>query len=141
MAKDYYQTLGVKRGASDDDIKKAFHKKAKQYHPDANPDSPDAEARFKEVNEAYETLRDPEKRAQYDRFGTDYERFQGFQQQPGGGGFYQTQVDMDGSGFSDFFETLFGGLGGRGRGGRPMQGRDIEHHVTITLREAYDGAT
>ena len=136
MAKDYYKTLGIERTADDAAIQKAFRRMAKKYHPDANPDNPAAEAKFKEINEAYETLRDPEKRAQYDRFGAGYERVQGFQQQPGRG--FYTNVDMDGSGFGDILETLFGGAGGRART-RPARGQDIEQPVTISLREAYAG--
>lgn len=140
MAKDYYETLGVKRNASDEEIRKAFHRMAKKYHPDANPDNPAAEARFKNINEAYETLKDSEKRAQYDRFGADYERFQGFQQQPGYGGF-RTNVDVDGGAFGDIFETLFGGARARTRSRGPMRGQDIDHRITISLREAHDGTT
>ena len=139
MAQDYYETLGVNRKASDEDIRKAFHRMAKKYHPDANPDNPAAEANFKNINEAYDTLKDSEKRAQYDRFGADYERFQGFQQ-PGRGGF-RTNVDMDGSAFSDIFETLFSGAGGRTRSRGPARGQDIDHRVTISLREAHEGTT
>jgi curved DNA-binding protein len=140
MAKDYYKTLGVDRSAGDNDIKKAFHGMAKKYHPDANPDNPKAEAKFKEVNEAYETLRDPQKRAQYDRFGVDYDRFQGPQGHPGGG--FQRPGNM-GGGFGDIFESLFRDMGGRGGGrgrGRVARGQDIEHHVSVTLQEAYEGA-
>lgn len=145
MAEDYYKTLGIERGASDTDIRKAFHRMAKKYHPDANPDNPAAEARFKEVNEAYEVLRDPEKRAQYDQFGANYNPFQGFQQSPGGGGFHQyTRVDMEDSPFADVLDSLFGTMGKRGRGrtraqAHPMPGQNIEHTVTITLEEAYTG--
>ena len=139
MAKDYYETLGVNRKASDDDIRKAFHRMAKKYHQDTNPDNPAAEANFKNINEAYDTLKDSEKRAQYDRFGADYERFQGFQQ-PGRGGF-RTNVDMDGSAFSDIFETLFSGAGGRTRSRGPARGQDLDHRVTISLREAHEGTT
>lgn len=141
MAKDYYDTLGVNRNASDEDIKKAFHRMAKKYHPDANPDNPAAEAKFKDVNEAYETLKDSDKRAQYDQFGADYERFQGFNNQQSGFGGFRTNVDMDGTGFADIFETLFSGANARTRGRRPARGQDIDHRVTISLREAYDGTT
>jgi DnaJ-class molecular chaperone len=152
MAKDYYKTLGVSKNASEQEIKKAYRKLAKQYHPDANPDDPTAEARFKEVNEAYEVLNDAEKRAQYDRFGADFHRYQQAEGAWGGtgGGFY-TNVDMNDSGFNDLFESIFGGFGragGRTATGRSggsaaggVRGRDLEHEVTITLREAYEGAT
>jgi curved DNA-binding protein len=149
--KDYYKTLGVNKDASEQDIKKAFRKKAKQYHPDHNPDNPNAEARFKEINEAYEVLSDSEKRDMYDRFGTVTPPT-GFGGAPGGGQYY-TNVDVGDSPFGDIFGSIFGrGNGTRTRGraqsggfdnvsgfGR-MPGQDIEQPVTITLREAYAGA-
>lgn len=145
MARDYYDILGVNRNASEDEIKKAFRKKAKQFHPDANPDNPSAEARFKELNEAYEVLKDSEKRPQYDRFGENWKNYQGFngqQQNPytGGSGGFGAQADM-----SDMFESIFGGTGRRsGFGGARrtnmrMAGEDIEQPVTISLQEAYEG--
>jgi curved DNA-binding protein len=151
MAKNYYDILGVKKDADEKQIKQAFRKLAKQYHPDANPDDPQAEAKFKELNEAYEVLSDPEKRVQYDRFGSAYPG--GI---PGNGGrTYYTSTDFNGDSFSDILENLFGGMGGFGgrsaRGswgstvregpGRPAQGRDIEQPVTISLHEAYHGAS
>lgn len=161
MAKDYYKTLGVERNASDKDIKKAYRRLAKQYHPDANPNDAQAETKFKEINEAYEFLSDEQKRKQYDRFGPDFARYQqGFNgaagQQSGGPGGYQQysqRVDFDGGSFADIFESLFGGLGGRARAGRAqagtaegfagqsIDGQDLEHDVTISLREAYEGTT
>ena len=147
MAKDYYQTLGVNKSATDKDIKKAYRRLAKQHHPDTNPNDPNAEAKFKEINEAYDTLSDPEKRKQYDMFGADYARYQGFQQQPGGGtGGFNTNVDFGDSGFADIFDSIFGGIGGFGgrrgtRTVRPTRGSDVEHNVTISLREAYEGTT
>lgn len=151
MAKDYYKTLGVSKTASEQEIKKAYRRLAKQYHPDANRDDPNAEARFKEVNEAYEVLGDKEKRAQYDRFGADFRQYQQYQNAggpggPGPGGFY-TNVDMNDSGVGDLFESIFGGFGRGAAGGRAstrqggIRGRDIEHELSITLREAYDGTT
>lgn len=144
MSRDYYSVLGVSRDAADDEIKKAFRQKAKQYHPDANPEDAGAETRFKEVNEAYEVLSDEEKRAAYDRFGPNWRQYQNFNGDSpfssGGGAPY---TDM-----SDIFETLFGGAGG-GRGGHsgfhtradfPRAGQDIEQAVHISLREAYEGA-
>ncbi len=144
MSRDYYDILGVARNASDDDIKRAFRQKAKQYHPDANPDDAAAEARFKEVNAAYEVLSDHDKRSAYNQFG---ENWQHFQAGNGGGPF------TDGAQFhdmSDIFETIFAGSGGRrhaggfgGFGGRaqrsPRAGQDIEQPVRISLREAYEG--
>ncbi|MDE2638550.1 MAG: J domain-containing protein [Chloroflexota bacterium] len=132
MSRDYYDVLGVARNADDDEIKRAFRQKAKQYHPDANPDSPTAEARFKEVSEAYEVLGDDEKRSAYDRFGENWQQYQGFNgQHPYAGG-------AEAADFSDIFESFFGG--GYQRGGAfPRAGQDIEQALTISLREAYEG--
>lgn len=146
MAKDYYQVLGVDRSAKDNEIKKAYRRLAKQHHPDTNPNNPGAEARFKEINEAYEVLSDPEKRAQYDRFGPDFARYQQFQREPGQGfSRTYTNVDFGDTPFGDVFESIFGGFSGFGRGTRTrtvnVPGRDIEHKVTISLREAYEGTT
>lgn len=143
MSADYYIVLGVPRGASDDEIKKAFRQKAKQYHPDANPNDASAEARFKEVNEAYEVLSDEEKRSAYDRFGPNWRQYQDFNgENPFAGGAKAPFTDM-----SDIFETILGGAGGRrGQGGFhtradfPRAGADIERDVRISLREAYEGA-
>jgi curved DNA-binding protein len=156
--KDYYQTLGVSRGASDAEIKKAYRKLARKYHPDVNKDA-GAEDRFKEVSEAYEVLSDPEKRKRYDTLGANWKAGQEFRPPPGwenvhfefggggprGGGF---SMDDFGGGFSDFFETLFGGArgGGRPRSGfnawsaAPARGQDHAAEVTIALEEAYHGA-
>jgi len=148
--RDYYARLGVERNAGADDIKKAYRRLARKYHPDVNSE-PDAEDRFKEIGEAYEVLSDPEKRAAYDALGANWQDHQNFQPPPdwqqhfsfGGGGF--TQHD---AGFSDFFETLFGGTGfqrhGRGadfqRHGRRaggFKGADEHARVGITLEEAF----
>jgi curved DNA-binding protein len=144
---DYYKTLGVERNASDADIKKAYRKLARQYHPDINPGNTTAEAKFKEINEAYEVLSDKDKREKYDRFGRDWQRYQ--QGGPGGGvnwGDYAGGSPFGGAGggdFSDFFETLFGGGGtrasGRGGAGFRMDGQPVEHEVEITLDEAFIG--
>lgn len=141
MAKNHYETLGVSKTATDKELKQAFRRLAKKYHPDANPDNPQAEAQFKEINEAYEVLSDKEKRAQYDQLGSAYQQFGGT-----GGPRYYTNVDVDESAFADILESMFGGFGRGGRGQqaytRPtaVEGRDIEQPVTISLHEAYEGA-
>lgn len=164
--KDYYNVLGVQRSASQADIKKAYRKLARQYHPDVNPDDKTAESKFKDINEAYEVLSDEDKRQKYDQFGSQWEQYtrsggrpedfnwgqwaggssrgssrtmspEEFEQMFGSGGM---------SGFSDFFEVLFGGGGATRRGGfggqrhaAPRPGRDIEHTVEVTLEEAFHG--
>jgi curved DNA-binding protein len=150
MAKDYYQTLGVKKDATDKEIKQAFRKLAKKYHPDANPDDPTAEAKFKEINEAYEVLTDAEKRKMFDQFGTVNPQEAAYQRQPwgDGGGTYHTNTDFGDGDFSSIFDSIFGGGAGRGARTRTRtddfgraNGRDIEQEVSITLREAYSGTT
>jgi curved DNA-binding protein len=146
MAKDYYKTLGIKKDATDNDIKKAFRRLAKTYHPDANP-NPSAEAKFKEINEAYATLSDPEKRKLYDQFGSDYATMGNNMGGAGGGyGYRQNaqEVHFEDSQFNDIFESLFGGFGrgnrqNAGGGVQKMRGQDITEEVIITLREAYEG--
>lgn len=170
--KDYYAILGVPENADQKTIKKAFRQLARQYHPDANPDNPDAEQRFKEINEAYEVLSDPEKRAKYEELRHSYQAWQRMGGQPGGfdwsqwiggapGGMrveYHTVGDPF-SDFSDFFQAIFGGIGGasprsgadldfdslfgsRGRrSARPTRGQDLATEVTISLDEAYHGTT
>jgi DnaJ-class molecular chaperone len=154
--KDYYKTLGVSKNASAEEIKKAYRKLARQHHPDVNK-KPEAEKRFKEINEANEVLSDPEKRKRYDTVGPEWARFQsGGGQQPGGFQWVYTgqpganPFNGDAGGFSDFFRTLFGeGTADFDTGplfGRPSTGRrrsvagaDVEHDVEVTLAEAYKG--
>ena len=145
MARDYYDVLGINRSASEDEIKKAYRKKAKQYHPDANQNDPSAESKFKEVNEAYEVLKDSDKRSMYDRFGENWKNYQGFNGQAGGSPFGQggnAYADM-----SDMFDTIFGQGGRRRRGNGGFRtnfnmqrpGEDIEQPVYISLQESYEG--
>lgn len=146
--KDYYQILGVDRKASQDDIRKAYRRLARKYHPDVSKET-DAEARFKEINEANEVLKDPEKRATYDALGSQWHAGQEFRPPPGGTHFHQ-EFRFDGaeSGqFSDFFSSLFGSMGGFGEraGGfgaqRSSRGGDQTAKVRIPLEDAYHGAT
>jgi molecular chaperone DnaJ len=140
MAQDYYELLGVARTASTDDIKKAFRKLAMQHHPDRNQGNKEAEKKFKDVNHAYDVLKDPEKRAAYDRYGPA--AFDGSMGgAPGGpGGFHGQGFDF-GSVFGEIFDEMFGGSGGRGRpGGRAdMRGQDLRFNLEITLEQAYSG--
>ena len=164
--KDYYKILGVDKKASDAEIKSAYRKLARKYHPDVNPDNPGAEDTFKDINEAYEALSDSDKRAKYDQFGSQWQQYtrtggrpEDFNWSPwASGGQTTTQTinpeDLERmfggmGGFSDFFTTLFGGMGGfEGQGApgsqgrrRPQLRRDSEHPIQITFEEAYQGAT
>ena len=143
MSKDYYKILGIERGASDAEIKKAFRAAARKYHPDqATGDKKEAEKKFKEVSEAYEVLGDKQKRAQYDQFGSAGPNFGG-----GGGGFNASGFDFsgggfnfEGGGFGDIFETFFGGGGGRKPRG-PTRGANLELRLKVKFEEAIFGTT
>jgi curved DNA-binding protein len=159
--KDYYQILGVPRTASAADIKKAFRKLAREYHPDVAKNKKQAEEKFKELNEAYEVLGDPVKRKKYDELGPNWNSGAEFRAPPGWGSFgrggfpgrgprgEEHEFHFGGTGFSDFFEQLFGSRGGRGagRGGglteddlATERGRDIEGDIMVTLEEAMGGS-
>ena len=143
MAKqDYYETLGVARDASEEDLKKAYRKLAMKFHPDRNPGDKAAEAKFKDLNEAYDVLKDGEKRAAYDRYG--HAAFEGGGPGAGGGGGFGGGNPFGGGGFEDIFEEMFGrfGAGGRGRqGGGAAAGRgaDLRTAIEISLEEAFAG--
>ncbi|HNR87084.1 MAG TPA: molecular chaperone DnaJ [Spirochaetota bacterium] len=135
--RDYYEVLGVAKDAGEDQIKQAYRKLALKYHPDKNRGNPEAEEKFKEATEAYEILRDPKKRAQYDKFGHEgVAGFEGF-----GRGAYTDFSDIFGEfDLGDIFEGFFGsGFGKRGRAGRTRRGHDIQYDMDITLEDAFNG--
>ncbi len=158
--KDYYNILGIPRNAADKDIKSAYRKMARKYHPDVNPGDKAAEARFKEINEAFEVLSDADKKKKYDQYGSDFENAEAFaraqqqarqQQQyrtygrgaPGGGEPFTTYETSDMGDLNEVFESLFKGFGGTGArtGGRraARRGQDLEHGIELTLEEAFNG--
>ena len=169
--KDYYSILGVSKSASQDEIKKAYRKLARKYHPDLNKDDAQAEQRFKDINEANEVLSDAEKRKMYDQFGSQWQQYQraggrpdDFWSQWGAGQRGQTrtvsqeelnQMFGGSGGFSDFFEALFGQMGGRTASGQQVnfddifgqqgqsirRSRDVEHMIEISLAEAFYGTS
>jgi curved DNA-binding protein len=154
---DYYKVLGVDKNASEEEIKKAYRKLARKYHPDLNPDDKEAQRKFQQVNEAHEVLSDPEKRQKYDKYGKDWQHAEEFekarqqqQQQRGsfggsgfrGGGFQGGAGGFEGfsdSGFSEFFESMFGGARERGRGYRrtAFRGQDYNAELQLPLSEVY----
>jgi len=163
---DYYKTLGLNKNAKQDEIRDAFRKLARQYHPDANQGDKTAEEKFKEINEAYQVLSDPEKRSKYDQFGSSWQNFTRGGGRPEdfnwgqwagrpGGGTYTRTVNMEDledlfggrggtggiGGFSDFFDALFGRGGMGGTQSRVRGGKDVEQDVEITLEEAFNGTT
>jgi curved DNA-binding protein len=148
---DYYKVLGLDKNASSDDIKKAYRKLARQYHPDLNPNDKEAHKRFQQVNEANEVLSDPEKRKKYDQYGKDWkhaEEFEKARQQQrhhaaggsgfGGGGSQTFSGDFEGGDFSDFFESLFGGMGSKSRPRETkFKGQDYNAELRLNLKDVY----
>ncbi len=161
LFRDYYETLGVSKTASEDEIKSAFRKLARKYHPDVAKDKKEAEEKFKQINEAYEVLSDREKRRKYDQLGENWNQPGGFQPPPywggrqPGGGFHGgggenggVEFEFGGTGFSDFFEAFFGGGRGRSafggfgqRGTMAERGSDVKADIMVTLEEALHGST
>ena len=162
--KDYYNLLGIPKNAPDKDVKSAYRRLARKYHPDVNPGDKSAEARFKEINEAFEVLSDPDKRRKFDQYGSDFENAEAFararqqsqqqaqqQSQRQSGNFgrgarsspFTTNEAQDMGDLNEVFESLFRGMGGGGArtGGRraPRKGQDIEHQIELSLEDAYNG--
>jgi DnaJ-class molecular chaperone len=158
--RDYYETLGVSRSATEDEIKKSYRKLARKYHPDLNPNNKQAEEKFKEVQEAYEVLGDSDKRQKYDQLGPNWKSGSEFTPPPnwqndfdpseifgrggragGGGGGFGRQGGGGGTSFSDFFEMFFGGMGGRGGAQARSNGSDAETELTLPLSDMHRGTT
>lgn len=160
--RDYYDVLGVPRSAAEKEIRQAYRKLARQYHPDLNPNNKEAEAKFKEIGQAYEVLSDPEKRKLYDRWGPDFEKYEqarkagagagasgmgGFDSGPftwtsTGGGFGGSTGTIDDENLGSLFDQILGGMGrGAGRRSGPQRGEDYDHPTTLTLEEAFSGTT
>ncbi len=143
---DYYKILGIERSATQDDVKKAYKKLARKYHPDLNPNDPDAHRKFQEINEAHEVLGDPEKRKKYDQYGENWKHADEFEAQrqqyrsyqDGQEGYTYWTESSDGSGFSDFFEQLFGGMGGKKsqRSRYVFRGEDYTTELQVSLADA-----
>lgn len=142
---DYYKILGIDKNASTEDVKKAYRKLARKYHPDVNPNNKEAHKKFQEINEANEVLSDPDKRKKYDQYGKDWQHAEAFEkarQQQQRQRTYTTGDEYFGGGgestFSDFFESLFGGMGGRSSGRESkFRGQDYRAELHLSLREAY----
>ena len=136
---DYYKILGITKSASTEEVKKAYRKLARQYHPDINPNNADANKKFQQINEANKELSDPEKRKKYDKYGKDWEHGEAYEQQQRqqsrnyGGGF---SGDFEGSDFSDFFASMFGG-GSRQRSKSKMRGQDVNASLQVNLSDAF----
>ena len=141
--RDYYELLGVSRTATAEEIKTAYRRLARKYHPDVNPGDTSAEAKFKEINEANEVLTDPEKRKQYDAFGSNWRRTgsfdQAFRQSGVGHGGFGAGFGRGGTGFSEFFEALFGGGIGARTGSSQSMDADVEERLEVTLSEVMSG--
>eukprot|EP01037_Dinobryon_pediforme_P014774 gene14774-14905_t len=146
MAKDFYKILGVNKGVTADELKKAYRKLAMQYHPDKNPGDKNAEQKFREISEAYDVLRDDQKRAAYDRYGSDVFEQGGFNPNAGtGGGGFSGGFGFGGGGFganfADIIDEMFGEIGGGAAASFQQEGSDVRFNLEISLEEAFKGTT